>query len=189
LIAAVVLAAGASTRLGHPKQLVELAGERLLERAVRTAREAGCSPVVVVLGAAYEDILGRSQLGDAVPVINAEWAEGMASSIRFGVRTLGFVAKDAQGAVLLACDQPAVTPAHLRALMASGEVTASAYAERRGVPAYFPASAFAVLMELRGDQGARELLHDAKAIDLPSGETDIDTLADVAAAERLFGGP
>jgi CTP:molybdopterin cytidylyltransferase MocA len=187
LIAAVVLAAGASTRLGEPKQMVTLAGETLLGRAVRAAREAGCSPVLVVLGAAYEEILGRSPLGDAVPVINAEWAEGMASSIRLGIRTLGFVAGNAEGAVLLTCDQPAVTAAHLRALMASGEVTASAYAGRHGVPAYFPASTFAALLDLSGDQGARELLRSGAAIDLPNGELDIDTAADVLAAERLFG--
>jgi CTP:molybdopterin cytidylyltransferase MocA len=189
MIAAVVLAAGASTRLGERKQLLKLAGETLLERAVRVARQAGCSPVVVVLGAAYEEILGRSQLGDAITVINTEWAEGMASSIRLGVRTLGFVAKDARGVVLMACDQPAVTAAHLCALMASGEVRASAYAGRRGVPAYFPASTFAELVQLRGDQGARELLRDANAIELPNGELDIDTAADMAAAERLFGKP
>ena len=189
MIAAVVLAAGASARLGEPKQLVKLAGETLLERAVRTAREAGCSPVVVVLGVAYEEILGRSRLGDTVRVINAEWAEGMASSIRLGVQALGTVARHANGVVLMACDQPAVTSAHLRALVASGDVTASAYAGRRGVPAYFPASTFAALMELRGDRGARELLRTAQAIELTNGELDVDTAADVAAAERLFGKP
>jgi molybdenum cofactor cytidylyltransferase len=185
VIPAVVLAAGASKRLGEPKQLVTIAGETLLERAVRTAREAGCSPVVVVLGAGHVEILGYTRLGDAVQVINAEWAEGMASSIRLGMRTV--VADGADGVVLMACDQPAVTALHLRALMASGEVMASAYAERRGVPAYFPASAFAALMELQGDVGARELLRDAGAIDLPDGEVDVDTAIDVDVAERLFG--
>jgi molybdenum cofactor cytidylyltransferase len=142
---------------------------------------------VVVLGAAYQDILGRSRLGDAVSVINAEWEEGMASSIRLGVRTLGFVAKDSEGVVVMACDQPAVTAAHLRALMASGEVRASAYAARPGVPAYFSTSTFAALMELRGDQGARELLRNTKAVDLPNGELDVDTATDLDVAERMFG--
>jgi molybdenum cofactor cytidylyltransferase len=134
--AAVVLAAGASTRLGEPKQLVMLAGETLLERAVRTAREAGCEPVVVVLGAAYVEILGNCGLGDAVTVINSDWKEGMSSSIRLGIRTLGFIAKDADGVVLMTCDQPAVTAEHLRAIIASGTRAASAYAGRAGVPAY-----------------------------------------------------
>ena len=185
--AAVVLAAGASTRLGEPKQLAELAGETLLERAVRAAREAGCAPVVVVLGALYAEILAYSQLGDVVPVINDKWRKGMASSIRLGVRALGFVAKDADGVVLMTCDQPAVTAAHLRALMKTGEATASHYAERNGVPAYLPAAAFAQLMELRGDMGARELLREAAEVELAHGELDVDTTEDLARARELFG--
>ncbi len=187
--AAVVLAAGASTRLGEPKQLVMLAGETLLERAVRTAREAGCQPIVVVLGASYGEVLAGTYgtLGDAIPVINDKWQKGMATSIGLGVRTLGLVAKEAEGVVLMTCDQPAVTVEHLRALMAAGEVTASAYAGRRGVPAYFPAATFGELMKLTGDAGARELLREAPAIELAGGELDVDHPHDRAAAERLFG--
>jgi molybdenum cofactor cytidylyltransferase len=187
MTAAIVLAAGASKRLGEPKQLVMLAGETLLERAIRTALDAGCFPVVVVLGAAYVEILGFNPLANAVPVVNANWAEGMASSIRLGIQTLGLIAKDAEGAVLMACDQPAINASHLRALTTSGELTASAYAGRNGVPAYFPKSAFASLMQLRGDIGARDLLRNAVAIDLPNGEVDIDTAVDIDIAENLFG--
>ena len=110
---AVVLAAGASVRLGEPKQLVTIAGETLLERAVRAAREAGCSPVVVVLGADAERIAEQCDLSDAVVVVNDAWSEGMASSIRVGVGAL----QDADGVVLMTCDQPAVSAAHLRALL------------------------------------------------------------------------
>jgi len=187
-VAAVVLAAGASTRLGELKQLVVLGEETLLERAVRAAREAECSPVVVVLGAEFAQVLGNSLLGDAVPVINDQWKEGMASSIRLGVRTLGFVAKQAAGVVLMTCDMPAVTGAHLRALMASGERTASCYAGRSGVPAYFPVSDFDALMELQGDAGARALLRTARGVDLAGGELDVDTAEDLARARELFGG-
>jgi CTP:molybdopterin cytidylyltransferase MocA len=188
VIAAVVLAAGASTRLGEPKQLAMLGGETLLERVVRTAREAGCSPVVVVLGAAYVEVLAGTfgKLGDAIPVINDQWRKGMSTSVGLGVGTLALVAKGADGVVLMTCDQPAVTAEHLRALMASGEVTASAYAGRRGVPAYFPAASFAGLMELRGDAGARELLRGVATVELTGGELDVDTAADLAEAKRLF---
>ncbi len=182
MIAAVVLAAGASTRLGEPKQLVKLGGETLLERAVRTAREAGCSPVVAVLGAAAELIAEQCDLSDAVVVVNELWDEGMGSSLRVGLGAVG----GAEGVVLMTCDQPAVTAAHLRALMDSGGVTASAYAGRRGVPAYFPASAFAGLLELKGDRGARDLLRMAAAIELVDGEVDVDTAEDLARAERMF---
>jgi molybdenum cofactor cytidylyltransferase len=185
-VAAVVLAAGASSRLGELKQLALLGEETLLERAVHVAREAGCSPVVVVLGAKYAEVLGNSQLGDAVLVINDEWQEGMASSIRLAVRTLGLVAKDAEGVVLLTCDQPTVTAEHLRLLMMRVEVKASRYAERNGVPAFFPKKFFDRLMGLKGDAGARELLSAASSEELAGGELDVDTVDDLARARALF---
>jgi molybdenum cofactor cytidylyltransferase len=185
-VAAVVLAAGASSRLGELKQLALLGEETLLERAVRVARAAGCSPVVVVLGAEYMQVLGNSQLGDTVPVINDEWEEGMASSIQLGVRTLAFVAKDAEGVVLMTCDQPAVTAQHLRLLMIRFEVKASRYAERNGVPAFFPKKFFDRLMGLKGDAGARELLSAASYEELAGGELDVDTVEDLERARALF---
>jgi molybdenum cofactor cytidylyltransferase len=188
MTAAVVLAAGASTRLGEPKQLVMLGEETLLERAVRTAREAGCAPVVVVLGGSdsVNRIRERCDLGDAVVILNEAWAEGMASSIRAGLVAVRVGVDGADGVVLLTCDQPAVTAEHLRALSSAGVVTASAYAGRRGVPAYFPAAAFSELMKLRGDAGARELLRGAAAVELPNGELDVDTANDVDAMRQLF---
>jgi CTP:molybdopterin cytidylyltransferase MocA len=186
-IAAVVLAAGASKRLGEPKQLAMLGGETLLERAVRVAREAGCSPVVVVVGAEYVRVLQQGALGDALTVINDKWDEGMASSIRVGVRALGFVAKEADGVVLMTCDQPAVTGKHLSRLMLRDEVTASGYAGRKGVPAFFPKKYFERLMELTGDAGARELLLDTRCEALENGELDVDRPEDLRRARELFG--
>lgn len=175
--AAIVLAAGASTRLGSPKQLVRLGPETLLERAVRIAREAACAPVVVVLGANAAAILAASSLGDAVVVINADWAEGMSASIACGIAA---VEGEVDNVILMACDQPAVTPAHLRTLQTTGAMTASAYAGRRGIPAFFPAACFDDLLELHGDQGARALLKSAPCVELSGGEIDIDTIHDVA---------
>jgi molybdenum cofactor cytidylyltransferase len=182
-IAAVVLAAGASSRLGEPKQLVMLGGETLLERAVRVAREAECFPVVVVLGASARSIQAGCELGDAVLVVNEDWTEGMGSSVRAGVGAL----TDVDGCVVLTCDMPAVTAAHLRELVTSGDVTASAYVGRRGVPAYFPAGSFASLMELHGDAGARELLRSARSVELIGGELDVDTMTDLESVRDLFG--
>ena len=186
---AIILAAGSSSRLGQPKQLAILAGETLLERAIHTAREAGCSPIIVVLGASSTHILANTTLGSAIPAINEAWSEGMSTSIRLGIHTLQTIAPPTQGAILMTCDQPAVTPPHLRALISAGEsssaITASAYAGRRGVPAYFPAPTFPHLIQLIGDAGARALIRNAPAIDLPHGELDIDTPADLVEAERL----
>lgn len=188
MTAAIILAAGASTRLGQPKQLAILNGETLLARAVRIAQEAGCSPILVVLGAEAERIRAECPFSDAAIVINQQWREGMASSIRAGIEALRNLAREnsPSGVLLMACDQPAVTPAHLRALTASRGITASEYAGRRGVPAYFPASTFPALAGLSGDSGARDLLRDVRSIPFPLGELDIDTPEALAEAQRLF---
>ena len=164
-----------------------LGEETLLARAVRVAREAGCSPVVVVVGAYYVQVLGNSVLGDVVTVINDKWEEGMASSIRLGVRALEFAPGDAEGVLLMTCDQPAVTVKHLRRLMTRAEVKASRYAGKNGVPAFFPAKYFEKLTELKGDAGARELLAEARYEELENGELDVDTKEDLKRARELFG--
>jgi CTP:molybdopterin cytidylyltransferase MocA len=180
--AAVILAAGASTRLGRPKQLITLAGETLLERAVRVATEADCWPIVVVLGAEAGQILAQCSLRSVAVLTNPWWQEGMASSVRLGVAAVS----SWDGVVLMTCDQPAVTPEHLHRLMSAGGLTASGYAGSRGVPAYFPASSFPQLMELTGDSGARSLLHSATAVPLADGELDLDTEAEVYEAQQRF---
>jgi molybdenum cofactor cytidylyltransferase len=186
-IPAIILAGGASSRLGEPKQLIRLGGENLLERAVRVAREAGCEPVVVVVGAEHAKVLGNSALGDIVTVINDKWQEGMASSIRLGVGALKHVAADAEGVVLMTCDQPAVTAKHLFHLTLRAEVKASRYAGRNGIPAFFPKEQFDALMALTGDKGARELLVTARSEELPDGDLDVDTAEDLARAREMFG--
>ena len=185
-VAAVILAAGASRRLGEPKQLVRLDRETLLERVVRVAAEAGCSPILVVLGASSEAILAQSRLDPAKVLLNPEWEEGMASSIRAGLHALS---PEVHAALLLTCDQPTVTAEHLRRLAfgTPTEPVASRYAGRHGVPAYFPASTFAELLHLSGDQGARLLLAAARAIDLPGGEIDVDTPTSLAQAQAMTG--
>jgi molybdenum cofactor cytidylyltransferase len=186
-VAAVVLAAGASTRLGSPKQLVRLGEENLLERAVGAAREARCEPVVVVLGASADLIRSQSSLGDACVVVNHDWASGMGSSVGVGVKALQSV----DGCVVLTCDMPTVTASHIRLLMGTGspgEVVASSYAGRRGVPAYFPASVFGELGELRGDVGAKGLLQGVRCVELVGGDLDVDTVADLERAKAKCGG-
>lgn len=183
-IAAVVLAAGASRRLGSLKQLALLGEETLLERAVRVAREAGCSPVIVVLGTEAELVL-RGLPDNAVPVRNDQWEEGMGTSIRAGVRACEAIAA---GVVVMTCDQPAVTVEHLRLLMTGPGLKASWYAGRNGVPAFFPKRYFEELMALSGDVGARELLRSAEKVELKGGELDVDTAEDLQRARELFGG-
>ncbi|HEY6413625.1 MAG TPA: nucleotidyltransferase family protein [Edaphobacter sp.] len=182
-IAAVVLAAGSSSRLGSSKQLVRFGGENLLERAVRVAREAGCEPVVVVLGASADLIRSQSVLGDACVVVNEGWASGMGGSIGVGVSVLHGV----EGCVVMTCDMPALSASHLRLLMSTAEVKASRYAGRKGVPAFFPKKHFGELKALSGDKGARELLAEARSEELVGGELDVDTVEDLKWARKMFG--
>ena len=190
--AVVVLAAGASIRLGQPKQLVRYGGELLINRAIRVALEAGGDPVFVVLGANFEQTL-EALTTDKPPVrvlVNQAWRTGMASSVALGAAAAERVGADQL--ILMACDQPAVSPAHLKRLIEISEgehVVASAYAGRRGVPALFPDFAFHALEDLSGDWGARSLLQRAEVLTapLPGGEFDIDTPADLNLLQQTKG--
>jgi molybdenum cofactor cytidylyltransferase len=192
-VAAIILAAGASRRLGQPKQLLLYKGETLLERAIRLAGEAGALPVIVVLGAHYSEIRAAVSFGNAMGVVNEDWEQGIASSIHAGLDVLDSILPEAPGALLMTCDQPRLGEAHLRALIggfsaqSSPAIVASKYAGTLGVPAVFPRSIFPELRGLRGDQGARALLSKATlpvlAIGFPGGEVDIDSAADLAQLE------
>jgi CTP:molybdopterin cytidylyltransferase MocA len=182
-IAAIVLAAGASRRLGTAKQLLRKAnGESLLVRIVRDAVDAGCDPVVVVLGAQADDVREVLAQEPAVCVYNPLWTDGMSSSIRAGI---DHVASSACTAVLLlACDQPAVSASHLRALLEQhrmrGERVVSVYEGVHGIPAVWPRSDWSGLRALHGDRGAKSLLRgDEPAITLAQGALDLDTPEDV----------
>jgi CTP:molybdopterin cytidylyltransferase MocA len=179
---ALILAAGASTRLGDLKQLARLGDETLLDRSIRIAREAGCAPIVVILGASEERIRSECKLPDVSLLSNPDWQQGMGRSISFGVGESGNV----PGVLVMTCDMPAVTAEHLRALAASGTMSASSYAGRKGVPAYFPREMFPELLKLQGDAGARELLRSANAIKLTGGELDVDTPEDLEQARKKF---
>src|ERR1700736_3539504 len=87
-IGAVILAAGESSRLGQPKQLLQFRGQTLVRRIVDAAREGGCSPIVVVIGSDKDKVAGELERTDAVIVENENWNDGMGTSIRSGVQRL-----------------------------------------------------------------------------------------------------
>lgn len=189
-VAAIILAAGASRRLGQPKQLLGFDGEALLERALRLASEAGAVPVLAVLGAHFAPICATIQFNAAIPVLNDQWERGISSSIHAGLSELDARAPQACGVLVMGCDQPRLTVDHLHALLelfaaqATPSIVASSYAGIHGVPAVFPQSVFAELRALRGDKGARALLMQppCPVITLPfhGGEVDIDLPEDIA---------
>ncbi len=186
---AIILAAGASARLGTPKQLLEVDGRPLLTRTVEAALASPAWPVVVVLGAHAEKI--RPTLA-RLPVLVAEnpaWAEGMASSLRAGLATLRQFSRRLDAALLALCDQPAFSAAAIDRLLAAQRTTglgivAARYAGRHGAPALFLREHFPALAALTGEEGARTLLNGAAArvapVDLPELALDLDTPADLA---------
>ncbi len=176
-IAAVLLAAGASRRLGQSKQTVVLGGETLLQRAVRVARLAGLQPILVIL---RDQTLGEG-LSGCQAVLNPLAEEGIASSIRCGVEQAR--AQGVEGAVLMSCDQVALQAEHLRRLCAQVDrVTGSRYGGKIGIPAYFPAPYFDALQKLSGDVGARDLLREAAFVTEEALRMDVDTEADLEQA-------
>jgi molybdenum cofactor cytidylyltransferase len=189
----VILAAGASTRMGTPKQLLEFEGKPLLVRAVEAALASPAWPVVVVLGANAEKI--RPVLA-RLPVLTTEnpaWAEGMASSIRAGVTTLQQFSRRLDAALIALCDQPAFSAETIAQLVAaqrtSGRsIVAARYASRHGAPAVFLREHFDTLAHLTGEEGARAPLNGdperVAAVDLPALAVDLDTPADVAALQK-----
>jgi molybdenum cofactor cytidylyltransferase len=189
-VPAIILAAGASRRLGQPKQLVRIAGETLLARAIRVVRASASDPILVVLGAHHENIRAAADLSHVRVVINPDWEQGIATSIHAGIRELLDLHPDAAAALLLVCDQPRLTTEHLRALIEAYEqagepkIVASRYAGTTGIPAIFPKSQFAKLLALRGDEGARHLIRNSEnpvvEVEFPNGEIDIDTPSNLA---------
>ena len=189
-VPAIILAAGASRRLGQPKQLVRVAGEALLARTVRVVLEAGAEPVLVVLGANRESIAACVDLDRVQVVTNVVWEQGIASSIVAGVESLQRLRPDADAAMILVCDQHQLGVGHLQLLIAGYReaagpaVVASRYAGIAGIPAIFPASHFPRLLALEGDVGARFLLRDPQSpmilVDFAGGEKDIDTPEDLS---------
>ena len=186
-VAAVVLAAGGSTRFGKPKQFALFQDETFIRRIVIAAIEAGCAPVVVVTGENSTQVtLELAGLSVSI-AMNPGWSSGVGSSIRVGVQRAMDLAAEVGASLLLTCDQPFVTAAVLAQLiqlhLTSGKpIVASAYATTLGIPALFDRSCFPDLLRLKGDNGAKGIIlarpHDVASFDFPVGEIDIDTAAD-----------
>lgn len=189
----VILAAGASTRMGEPKQLLPLDGQPLLLRAVDAALASAGWPVVVVLGAHAGKIRPLLARRSVLVAENPAWAEGMASSLRAGVETLRQFSRSLDGALIALCDQPAFSAGTIAQLVATQRVTscgivAACYAGHAGAPALFRREHFPALAALTGEEGARTLLHAlvdrVATVDLPELAVDLDTPADYAARKK-----
>lgn len=211
-VAALLLAAGAGTRMGsgqespssaspvNNKLLLDYRGTPLVCHLARVAQTSRCDGLHVVVGANARDI--ARALEDQAPRIveNPGWASGLASSIRAGVAAIDSQRPTSDALVVLLADQPHVTARHIDALIEAYEhapdhLVASRYAGVEGVPALFPRRCFEALMQLEGDSGARSLLAAERGLSAPTSgrlvaisfepaAIDIDTPEDYAALRR-----
>ncbi len=152
-VAGLVLAAGAGTRYGQPKAPVVINGERLVDRAVRILTEAGCDPVLVVLGAWVGEVAG------ADAIVNDDWPEGMGSSLRTGLAALESTT-DVDAVVITLVDLPGLTTeAVSRLVECPSDLAVSTYAGEQGHPVRIGRRLWPqAIASARGDQGARGLI-------------------------------
>jgi molybdenum cofactor cytidylyltransferase len=182
VLAAVILAAGGSSRMGQPKQLLKFRGTSLLRRAIDTAQAAGAEQIIVVLGAAADRLVPEVEATSATIVINDQWMEGVATSLRGGLAAVG---SDAKGVFIYPADMPLVTPEALRELARRQQVSGrpAAMTEAggvRGVPVFITRSLFPTLMIQEGDVGGAQYLRahpeavEAVHFDDPDIVRDVD---------------
>jgi molybdenum cofactor cytidylyltransferase len=173
--------------LDRPKQLLTFGGKTLLQYSLGTASASGAEPIVVVLGANAETLRSEIEEDKAHVVVNTEWQEGMASSIRCGIKAVLENSPDNEGIILMVCDQPFVTPDLLDELIAAyrrtgKQIVACGYDDTFGPPVFFHRALFDQLIGLTGDIGARSIVRQhtemLEVIPFPEGTFDVDTEAD-----------
>ena len=180
-ITAVILAAGASTRFGQPKQLLDWNGVPLLAHVADVALEAELAPVIVVLGCQAEAARAALSTRPVQVVMNWRWEQGLSTSVQVGLAALPPTTK---AVIFMQCDQPLVTPDLLRALVARFEETGApivhpTHAGQRGTPALFARRLFPELAAVSGDEGGRAVIA-RHADEVATVEVaDPDVLADI----------
>jgi molybdenum cofactor cytidylyltransferase len=185
-----ILAAGASTRFGSPKQLVRIAGSPVLHELISSAAFVAGRSVTVVLGAHAQEIAPALRQSAASLIVNREWQEGLASSIRVAVES---APPRCDGLMLLLADQVAVTADDLKHLYAAWKrhpilVAAALYDGAAGLPAIFPRWALSGLLELRGDRDPKQVIRRNAdrlvRIAMPNASVDLNTPEDLLAIEQ-----
>ncbi len=186
-IAAIILAAGASRRMGQAKQLLPYKGQTLLSHVINCAIASSCNSVIVILGANADQIEPEITSLAVKIVKNNTWNEGISSSIRCGIACVQEQDLNIDGVVFLTCDQPFISAEIIKQLIEAYDSTnkpiiASQYGKTLGIPVLFSRSFFSELMQLKGDFGAKKIIKKypdlVSKIDFPQGNIDLDSLAD-----------
>ena len=191
-MAAIILAAGAATRMGSLKQLLSFDGQTFIHHAISVALEADFSPVIVVVGAEAASVQAAVASQRVSIVQNTHWREGMGSSIAAGIRHLQQEQTDVAAVAILLADQPLINAVHLDRMrnefhQSGAAIVAAEYSETLGVPAIFQRGLWDALAHLPADSGARRLFSEPGVkihpFPLPQAATDIDTPEDLAALQ------
>ena len=192
-VAIILLAGGGSARLGRPKQLLAYQGQTLLRYSLQVALDSYAQPIIAVLGADADKMQEEINNARVQVAVNREWQEGMASSIRCGIKAINEISAKAEGVIIMVCDQPFVTAQLLNQLITAHQETgkpivASGYDNTFGPPVFFHHSLFNELLQLKGDIGARGIikqhLNEVEVVPFPAGTYDIDTEADYEKVKR-----
>ena len=192
-IGAVILAAGSSSRLGRPKQLVEYKGKTLLQHTIDCVTDIGFNPSVLVLGANRDKILEQTEAQSITVSRNSKWAEGIASSIRYGLGESLKLNPSLQHILYLLSDQPYVNTDLLKKIVnshlnGSHVITACTYKNNIGIPALFDRKYFTDLTALKGDIGAKNIMIEHRdrvhTIPFDAGAFDVDTEEDVSKLQK-----
>jgi molybdenum cofactor cytidylyltransferase len=187
-----LLAAGASSRLGLPKMFLYYKGKTLLHHITDEAMVAMQTPLFIVTGEHTNAIKGILQGSQALVLHNDHWQEGMGGSIRTGVQGILDAGYEPEAVLITVCDQPFITAALLSAMIATKAntdkgIVACAYDETIGTPVLFDKKYYPALLELSGQHGAKKILQqfpdDVETVPFPLGSVDIDTPEDY---ERLL---
>ena len=183
----VILAAGSSSRLGAPKQLLLYQNKTLLQHTLDQVRSLSFDSYVLVLGAHAGSIQPTLETGPFEVAVNQNWSEGIASSIRMGVELSLARRPELEHLLVLLCDQPFVSTGLVQELvdkhLRSGKkISACRYQDAVGVPAIFSKAMFPELMQLQGDRGANRLIRqypdDVAVVPFEQGSIDVDTPED-----------
>lgn len=188
-MAIVLLAAGSSSRMGSPKQLIDFQGKKLIQIVLERLLACRCFPTIAVLGANARNIAPYCEYHGLSVIQNPNWQTGMASSIRCGLEFVETMFPDVAHIMLALVDQPMVEAEHYHALVEASErspdkVIAAYYAGQPGAPMVFPRRHFAMLSRLTGDRGAGAAVRgmdagEVELVPLPEAAVDWDFWKDV----------
>jgi len=197
--AVIILAAGSSSRLGKPKQLLNYQGETLIKHTVKTVLQTSCIPLIVVSGFLHEELVAETKNFPVQLIHNPDWEKGMGSSIQTGITALNLLKSSNQidAVLILLCDQPLITAEHLNKLITQfyrhkRSIVATGYAETQGVPAIFGKSLFPILQTLPGNRGAQWLFKEYQdqltVVPFEGAAIDVDTKDDYLRLLKLSEG-